>query len=187
MKRPRLKSYLITDPAYYGSDIPTFTSNLTSILEKNDIDFALYRDKENPDYSTFAKIFVLTCKQKNVSALLHREFGLAHELGAFGVHLTSLQFEEIKEAKKLGLFVVISTHTPEEIEEAARLGADAVTYSPVFSTPNKGIPKGLAHLKEIVGKINTKIIALGGITTDEQVEAVQSCGVFAYASIRKFI
>ncbi len=182
-----IKSYLITDPHYYGTQSTTFTSKLSSVLNKNSIDFALYRDKENEDYAHFAELFISTCKHKNVLPLLHRDYTLASRLDAYGVHLTSTQFDEIKAAKELGLFVVVSTHSLEDIEYVTKLGADAVTYSPIFSTPNKGIPKGLAHLKEIVGKINTKIIALGGITTDEQVKAVESCGVFAYASIRKFI
>ena len=57
----------------------------------------------------------------------------------------------------MGLFVIISAHTFKESEEANFLGADAVTFSPIFSSPNKGVPKGLAPLKEIVGKINIKI------------------------------
>ncbi len=182
-----IKSYLITDPDFYGNDLNSFTQTLTSIIDKNSVDFALYRDKKNPNYELFAREFLFTCKQKNVLALLHQDYKLAYKLGAFGVHLNSTQFDLIKDAKKLGLFVVISTHNLKESEAANSFGADAVTFSPIFTSPNKGEPKGLAPLKEIVGKINTKIIALGGITTDEQIEAVASCGVFAYASIRKFI
>ncbi|MBU0632279.1 thiamine phosphate synthase [bacterium] len=182
-----IQSYLITDPAYYGTELAAFTSKLSSVFHNNKIDFALYRDKENSDYARFAQQFISTCKSENVMPVLHQDYMLANDLNAYGVHLTSMQFDKIEEVKKLGLFVVVSTHTLEDIKYVTKLGADAVTYSPIFSTPNKGIPKGLAHLKEIVGKINTKIIALGGITTDEQVKAVESCGVFAYASIRKFI
>ena len=182
-----IKSYLITDPAYYGSDLQTFHDKLLLAYKTHSVDFALYRDKSNPSYATFAEDFLLTCKQKNISAFLHRDYQLAGKLGAYGVHLTSEQFEDIEAAKALGLFVIISTHSLQEIQRATALGVDAVTYSPIFDSPNKGIAKGLAHLKEIVGKINTKIIALGGITTEEQIEAVASCGVFAYASIRKFI
>ena len=182
-----IKRYLITDPEFYGTDLFTFTQTLTSIITKNSIDFALYRDKKNPHYSLFAQEFVLTCKQKKIASLLHQDYRLAKELSAFGVHLMSTQFDLIKEAKDLGLFVVISTHSFEEIQMAQDLGADAVTFSPIFESPNKGNPKGLAPLKEIQGKIKIKIIALGGITTDEQIKAVESCGVFAYASIRKFI
>ena len=182
-----IKSYLITDPEFYGTKLTAFTQKLQSVIDKNSVDFALYRDKNNLDYKLFAQEFIFTCKQKNIASLLHQDYKLARELGAFGVHLTSAQFNAIQEAKSLGLFVVISTHSFEEIEIAKNLGADAVTLSPIFASPNKGIPKGLAPLKEIVGKIKIKIIALGGITTDEQIKAVESCGVFAYASIRKFI
>ncbi len=182
-----IKSYLITDPEFYGTNLTSFTQTLSSIIDKNSIDFALYRDKKNPEYKVFAKDFILTCKQKNVIPLLHQDYKSAYELGAFGVHLVSTQFDVIKKAKALDLFVVISTHSLQEIFQAQSLGADAVTFSPIFNSPNKGNPTGLAPLKEIQGKIKIKIIALGGITTDEQIKAVESCGVFAYASIRKFI
>ena len=38
-----------------------------------------------------------------------------------------------------------------------------VTYSPIFTTPNKGSPKGCKDLKKIVQSINIPVIALGGI------------------------
>jgi thiamine-phosphate pyrophosphorylase len=182
-----IKSYLITDSLYYGSDTVTFKKKLHSAFEKNHVDYALYRDKNNPNYSILAKEFILTCKDYNVQPIIHQDAVLAHKLDAFGVHLTSEQFDKIEEAKKLCLFVVVSTHTIDEALYVSDLGVDALTYSPIFDSPSKPNPKGLAPLKEIVGKINTKIIALGGITTDEQIKAVESCGVFAYASIRKFI
>ena len=182
-----IRRYLITDPLYYTQDPKNFLSTLSRSLKDHSVDFALYRDKRNPDYETIAQEFVPLCKRNHVKPILHQNYLLAQRLGAYGVHLLFSQRDKIKTAKKLGLFVIISTHTEDEIQEAVKLGVDAVVYSPIFETPNKGIPKGLAHLKEIVGKINTKIIALGGITTDEQVKAVESCGVFAYASIRKFI
>ncbi|MDD2358236.1 MAG: thiamine phosphate synthase [Thiovulaceae bacterium] len=182
-----IKSYLITDPEFYGRNLITFIQKLSFAIDKNSVDFALYRDKKNLEYKVFAKDFVLTCKDKNIIPLLHQDYKLAKELNAFGVHLISTQFDAIEKAKKLGLFVVISAHTLEEIQKAQDLGADAVTFSPIFNSPNKGKPIGLAPLKEIQGKINIKIIALGGITTEEQINAVESCGVFAYASIRKFI
>jgi thiamine-phosphate pyrophosphorylase len=119
--------------------------------------------------------------------LLHGDYALADELKADGVHLTSAQFEDIAEAKKRGLYVVISTHTYEEALKAQKLGADAITYSPIFASPNKGEPKGLEDLKEIVAKIRVPIFALGGITTEEQIKAVEECGVYGFASIRYFI
>lgn len=119
--------------------------------------------------------------------LLHADYRLAHALGADGVHLTSMQFDEIADAKKLGLYVIISTHTHDEALLAESLGADAITYSPVFASPNKGKPKGLEDLKEIVDKIRIPIFALGGILTEGQISAVEKCGAYGFASIRYFI
>ena len=103
------------------------------------------------------------------------------------MHFTSLQYSEIPRAKALGLYVIASTHSEEEINQAVALGADAVTYSPVFTTPGKGEPKGLEDLKEITGKIKTNIFALGGIISSDQVKQCELNGAYGFASIRYFI
>lgn len=116
--------------------------------------------------------------------LLHGDVDLAIKLGAYGVHLSSLQFNDISKAKEAGLYVIASTHSYEEAILAKE--ADAITYSPIFDSPNKGKPKGLADLKEIKGKIKTNIFALGGIVTKEQIKQVEDLGVYGFASIRYF-
>ncbi len=183
-----MKSYLITDPKYFSHNSATFQETVRNALSKHHPDFALYRDKNNPDYAETAKLFLTLCGQfTEIKAFLHGDIDLAARLGADGVHLTSLQFDEIEQAKALGLFVVISCHSEEDILDAVQKGADAVTYSPIFSTPGKGKPKGLEDLQHIVDKISLPIIALGGITTPEQVKAVEKSGAYGFASIRYFI
>jgi len=183
-----MKSYLITDPKFYHCDPEQFRTTLLAVLTRHQPDFALYRDKENQKYAQTARLFLdVSAAFPSVKTMLHGDVALAHELQAFGVHLTSQQYDEIERAKTLGLFVVISCHSEAEILEAQRRGADAVTYSPVFSTPGKGEPKGLEDLNERVAKISLPIIALGGITTPEQVKAVEKTGCFGFASIRYFI
>jgi len=183
-----MKRYLITDPKFYSSDPDQFRSTLQAVLAKHHPDFALYRDKNNPDYAVLAKEFIALCSgSEKTRTMLHGDVELAASLQAYGVHLTSQQFDEIGKAKASGLFVVISCHSEEEILEAQRRGADAVTYSPLFSTPGKGEPKGLEDLNEIVAKISLPIIALGGITMPEQVDAVEKSGAYGFASIRYFI
>jgi thiamine-phosphate pyrophosphorylase len=183
-----MKSYLITDPTYYGTTSDALESALDVIYSHRFPDFALFRDKQTSDYRTLAQTFITISREYKIPhILLHGDYALADELKADGVHLTSAQFEEIAEAKKRGLYVVISTHTYEEALKAQELSADAITYSPIFASPNKGEPKGLEDLKEIVAKIRVPIFALGGITTEEQIKAVQECGVYGFASIRYFI
>lgn len=170
-----IKSYLITSK-------PSFLQ-----LKKHRPSFALYRDKENSDYDLEAVNFVQMCKSiPNLKAFIHQDYKLADSLNAAGVHLTSLQFSEISKAKELGLEVIISCHTKEEVLKAEKLGATYVTYSPIFKTPNKGEPKGIEDLKKLVDSTTLKVFALGGIISEEQVNAVEQSGAYGFASIRYF-
>jgi len=180
-------SYLITDPKQYSQSLPAFAQKMKIALSCHQPSFALYRDKENSEYEQLAKEFIALCRDTPTKAMLHGNVALASKLKAYGVHLTSQQFSKIEKAKALDLFTVISCHSEEEILKAEKLGVDAVTFSPIFSTPDKGEPKGLAELQRMVDKISLPIIALGGITTDEQVEAVEKSGCYGFASIRYFV
>jgi len=183
-----MKHYLITDPTFYGTTSETIESALDVVYSHTLPDFALFRDKQSAHYRDLAETFISVSRSYAIPrVLLHGDYALAHELKADGVHLTSSQFDDIAEAKKRGLYVIISTHTYEEALKAQALGVDAITYSPIFYSPNKGEPKGLEDLKEIVDKIRVPIFALGGITTQEQIKAVEECGTYGFASIRYFI
>ena len=151
-------------------------------------DFALYRDKGNENYAAEAQNFVQMCKPlSKLKAFLHQDCHLAAELGAVGVHLTSQQFDAIPKAKALGLEVVISTHTHDEVHIAEAMGADYVTYSPVFASPGKGEPKGVEDLKELVSMTDIKVFALGGIVTQEEIDKIQKTNAYGFASIRYFL
>ncbi len=86
----------------------------------------------------------------------------------------------------MNLFVVVSTHTVEELKKAESLGADMATFSPIFDTPNKGVPIGLKALETAVSQVNIPVLALGGILTEEQIKACAIAGASGFASIRYF-
>jgi len=174
-------AYAITDPTHLWSGNERYFQNL------NRADWILYRDKGCNKYQLRAKEFYSLFLEGRPKILLHQDFTLASALGAWGVHLTSKQFNAIKDAKQLGLFTIISTHTFNEIALAEELGADAVTFSPIFKTPNKGEPKGIAQLKEAILQFKIDIIALGGIISKEQIEEVKRVGAYGFASIRYFV
>ena len=181
--------YLITDPKYYTNDEKKFEEILINVLDKQQIEIACFRDKESSNFEELAKVFIKICKEKNIKEiLLNGNYLLAYELNATGVHLTSTQFDEIKKAKDLGLYVIISCHTFEDIQKAIDYKADAVTYSPIFETPNKGTPKGIEVLKEAIDKYNNiNIIALGGIINEKQIEQISKTKAYGFASIRYFV
>ena len=181
--------YLITDPKYYTNDEKKFEEILINVLDKQQIEIACFRDKESSNFKELAKIFIKICKEKDIKKiLLNGDYLLAHKLNATGVHLTSTQFDDILKAKELGLYVIISCHTFEDIQKAIDYKADEVTYSPIFETPNKGTPKGIEVLKEAIDKYNNiNIIALGGIINEKQIEQISKTKAYGFASIRYFV
>jgi thiamine-phosphate pyrophosphorylase len=177
-------AYAITDPSTLN--FHTLEIDLKRFASKADM--IVYRDKSTNNYALNAKQFIHQAKKYNFQKiLLHTNYNLAHQLKADGVHLKSTQFEDIQKAKALGLWVVISTHTLEEALEAELLGADMISYSPIFATPNKGTPKGLKALGEVVSMLSIPVIALGGILTEEQVILCEENGAEGFASIRYFV
>jgi thiamine-phosphate pyrophosphorylase len=58
----------------------------------------------------------------------------------------------------------VSAHTLENVLESKKQKADFAVYSPIFSTPHKGEPRGLDKLREACEKAKSfPVIGLGGI------------------------
>ena len=174
-------AYAITDPSTLDfdtleNDLKYFSTLATMIV---------YRDKACKKYAQNAKTFLAHVKGFE-KVLLHSDYLLAAKLHADGVHLTSTQLDDIKKAKDLGLFVVASTHTQGEAQKAESFGADMITFSPIFKTPNKGKPVGIKCLKNVISSLQIPVIALGGIITQEQIDSCVEVGAKGFASIRYF-
>ncbi len=183
-----MKKYLITSREFYTDTPAVFRSILHQQLQEYLPEYALYRDKSNPNYDIQASHFVECCKGfEDIKSFIHQDIDLAKELDATGVHLTSTQIDLVKVAKSKNLEVIVSTHNKDEVLKAKSLGADAVTYSPIFETPNKGKPKGIENLKDIILECkDIDIFALGGVVTKEQIQMLEDTGVYGFASIRYF-
>ncbi|MBN2721351.1 MAG: thiamine phosphate synthase [Campylobacterales bacterium] len=176
-------AYAISDP--FTLDFNNLEESLRRFSSKASM--ILYRDKSNPNYSINAKLFLAKARKYSFDKiLLHGDIELAIALKADGVHLRSDQFAFIAVAKENKLFVVVSTHSLQEAKLAQDLGADMVTISPVFSSPNKGKPIGLNILKEVCDNLKIPVIALGGITSQEEIDAIMEQGAAGFASIRYF-
>jgi len=70
---------------------------------------------------------------------------------------------------ELPLLIGVSTHNLREARRAQDLGADFITFGPLFFTPSKapyGNPVGLEALKEVRRSISIPILGLGGIKRD---------------------
>jgi thiamine-phosphate pyrophosphorylase len=181
-----VKSYLISDPLYYGDTTNQISSNLRKINKQFDI--ACFRDKSSIDIKNLAKEFFSTCRDLHVENIfINTHINLANELGFDGVHLTSKQFNDIENALDLGLKVIVSTHSLEEINKLSQYDIFAFTYSPIFLTPNKGEPKGIDMLKKVVSSTDKNIIALGGIISQKHIDDIAATNAYGFASIRYFL
>lgn len=182
-----MKKYLITSREFYTDTPAIFRNILHQQCQIHMPEYALYRDKLNPNYDIQAAHFVDVCKQfEGVKSFIHQKVDLAKELNAYGVHLTSKQFNEIAHAKELGLACGISTHSKDEVLKAQDMGADYVTYSPIFASPNKGEPKGIEDLKALLKVCDIKVFALGGIVKPRHVDMIKEANPYGFASIRYF-
>lgn len=97
--------------------------------------------------------------------------------GANGVHLkeTSLQPHVVNHhfpALRIGR----SVHSREEAEEAERNGAHYLFYGHVFETNSKrgAEPRGVEKLKEVADAVSIPVIAIGGITPLNAMEAIRA-------------
>ncbi|MDR0408414.1 MAG: thiamine phosphate synthase [Campylobacteraceae bacterium] len=180
-------SYLITDQKYYGNTKQSIRETLLKVAEKHKIDYACLRDKNAKDYEDLAETFIAVCNDLDTKPILHTFWQQTIILGAYGVHFSTKDFENIPLAKERNIFTLASAHSLKEANKALFLGADIVTISPIFYTPDKNEPLGLEKLKEITDKIPHKCIALGGILESSQIDMCKKAGAIGYASIRYFL
>lgn len=95
---------------------------------------------------------------------------LARTLGADGAHLgrRSVRVAEARALLGEGAWVSVACHAVDEVVRAAEEGADAAVLSPIFPSPGKGAPLGVAAIaaaREALGARGVKvaIVALGGV------------------------
>lgn len=121
--------------------------------------------------------------------LVNGRLDVALAAGADGVHLPSdgvptPAIAALRERFGPGVLIGRSTHRVEEVERARDEGADYVTFGPVYPTPGKGPPVGLAEL-ERASQAGLPVFALGGVTLPRFGELARA-GAAGVAAIRLF-
>lgn len=121
-----------------------------------------------------------------IQLLVNGRLDVALAAGADGVHLPSDGVPTAALRARFGADVLIgrSTHRIEEIERARDEGADYVVFGPVYETPGKGVPLGLAALERATAA-GLSVYALGGVTL-ERFGELAGAGAAGVAAIRLF-
>jgi len=105
---------------------------------------------------------------------------------ADGVHLASnsLSTDVIRRHFPEDFIIGVSTHSLEAVELAAKMRADFAVFGPVFDTPGKGQPKGIAILAEVCDALRPfPVLGLGGLD-ESNVSSVLDVGAAGFAAIR---
>jgi len=169
-----LHSYLITDSKYYID----FKITLQEAIEKYNPSYICFRDKNS---TKNAKLAIEIAKYYDIPILVNQYTELL-SLGFDGIHFTSNQLNLIKDYKECITFA--STHNIDEVKKAKN--SDFITFSPVFDSKGRN-GLGIKKLNEIVFLTNSKVFALGGIISDNEVNEIKKSKAYGFASIRYFL
>lgn len=179
--------YLITGEE---ADDERFAVLLERALREDNIRLVQLRAKQlnAGAYVSRANRVLSLCREYGARLLLNGEPELLSEVDADGIHLTSerlmkLDRRPIEEDKWLSA----STHNQKQLSQAAVLGCDFVTLSPLRTTPShpEVAPMGWHDFQQLVERAGMPVFALGGMTRFDAHHA-RAVGAQGIASIRDF-
>lgn len=118
--------------------------------------------------------------------VINRRIDVALAAGAEGVHLpeSGLPVESLRHGFGERVLLGRSVHDLEGVREARRAGADYVTLAPVWASPGKSEPVGIAVLARAAAE-GLAVFALGGVDA-ARLDEVARCGAAGAAGIRMF-
>lgn len=125
------------------------------------------RAKSSPASSLFAIASELRAitSQLGAALVINDRVDLALATRADGVHLPAAGLPVAAARALLGprAYVGASCHTAHALARAGREGASFATLSPVFASPGKGEPLGVARFAELSAGAGLPVYALGGV------------------------
>ncbi|MFP4661535.1 MAG: thiamine phosphate synthase [Halanaerobiales bacterium] len=132
-----------------------------------------YREKEKSmkeKYRECLEIREMT-SQYGAIMIVNDHVDLAIAVQADGIHIgqDDLPIEVVRELVSEEMIIGLSTHSPEQAEDAVKRGADYIGVGPIFSTSTKENvckPVGLEYLSYVVENIKIPFVAIGGIKED---------------------
>lgn len=183
--------YLITQGAANENNFSETKRRILNLIKaavEAEIAFVQIREKHLSARSVFELAQEAARLTRNTAAklLVNDRADIALAAQADGVHLTgnSLCAKIIRANFPENFIIGVSAHSLGDVLKAKMEGANLATFSPVFSTPDKGEPQGLEKLREACAAANPfPVIALGGID-ETNFDAALKVGAQGIAAIR---
>lgn len=152
-----------------------------------------YREKEKKllhKYNECLKIRDMT-REAGVTFIVNDHIDLAILVRADGVHIgqEDLPIEKVRELVGEEMIIGVSTHSPEQAEDAVKRGADYIGVGPIYRTYTKKDvcdPVGLDYLRYVVRNISVPHVAIGGIK-EHNMQEVLECGAKCLAMVTEIV
>jgi thiamine-phosphate pyrophosphorylase len=162
------KIYPITDTRISGISIPEQIERLIA----GGATLIQIREKHasSREFYESAARAIAIAHSKGSRIIINDRVDIALLLNADGIHLGQDDLPCTQARRILGKNAIIglSTHTPEQVNEALDLPIDYIAYGPVFTTTTKENPDavvgldGLSHARQLAPDFT--IVAIGGIS-----------------------
>ncbi|MGD9600742.1 MAG: Nudix family hydrolase [Gammaproteobacteria bacterium] len=146
------------------------------------------KSRSGDDFARLASAAIACCRAHDARILLNGDPGLALEVGADGVHLSSAAVRNhAYRPVPADRLLSVACHSPQELAEARRVGADLVLLGPVLATEThpETPPLGWRLASAWRPLAGCPVYALGGQSVATLPEAV-ACGLQGSAGIRGF-
>jgi len=184
MQAPRV--LLITDASFPDAAVLRAIREAARVIPAGAFAVQL-RDKTRPDRAAWGRTLREVTRSLGVPFVVNGDVALARELDAEGVHFPA-RWTHDDFASARGLWRSVVAHDDDEVRRAADVGASAVLVSPVFASPGKAAPRGVAAVARAVelGRGALAVIALGGIGVAD-VRACVLAGAHGVAVIRALL
>jgi len=170
-------------------------SNIEVVSEmiKAGVKVIQYREKEKKllhKYNECLKIRDMT-REAGVTFIVNDHIDLAILVRADGVHIgqEDLPIEKVRELVGEEMIIGVSTHSPEQAEDAVKRGADYIGVGPIYRTYTKKDvcdPVGLDYLRYVVRNISIPHVAIGGIK-EHNMQEVLECGAKCMAMVTEIV
>jgi thiamine-phosphate pyrophosphorylase len=145
------------------------------------------KDLADAEILAAATRFSAACRRHGALFILNDRPDLVRAAGADGVHLgqEDLPVADARELAGDDVLVGLSTHSPAQIDAAARVSVDYIGVGPVHATPTKpGRPAvGLELVRYAAARARVPFFAIGGISV-ANLAAVREAGAQRIAVVR---
>lgn len=168
-------AHLLSTTPLYGmtaEDLSFSHDNISDVRDMLEagIKIIQYREKEKTGKEMYAQCLKIREMTRDAGALLIIDdfTDLALAVEADGVHIgqDDMPIEAVRKIAGDRLFVGMSTHSPEQAQDAIKRGADYIGVGPIFETHTKKnvcAPVGLSYLDHVVNNTDIPFVAIGGI------------------------